>query len=197
MSAELTAPVPAWSADGIIPAVKEENPTSHLRSPYIVTAFDLALRFGITKTRRDLLKGLLDFRSELHRAGLIRGFQWINGSFVENVEVVSERSPNDIDLVTFFYIPDGHTASTLLRDFPHLFDHDTNKVTFSVDAYFQPLDQLPTEEVVNSALYWYSVWSHTRGGRWKGYLQLDLSGDEDEAAKTEIERMDSEEGDGP
>ncbi len=78
-----------------------------------------------------------------------------------------------------------------------MFDNDANKVTFSVDAYFEQLNQLTTEEVVNSASYWYSVWSHTRYGRWKGYLQLDLSGGEDDAAKAKLERMDSEEGDGP
>lgn len=96
--------IPAWNPDGIIPAHDQIDPTSHARSPYTVSLLDVMTRFGNTETRRDLLQRWLDFRAALHRLGITRGFQWIDGSFVENIEQTRNRSPNDIDLVTL-YLP--------------------------------------------------------------------------------------------
>lgn len=62
--------------------------------------------------RRELLKGLLEFRSELHRIGLVDGIQWLDGSFIENVEEIEGRHPKDIDVVTFlFKFPDKFSPS--------------------------------------------------------------------------------------
>lgn len=97
---------------------------------------------GKTEARRRLLAGLLNFRVALHEAGLVEGFQGIDGSFVENVEERESRSPEDIDLVTFFSIPGGHTQETLLKRFPGLFDNSRLKIDYSVDAYFIPLSQI-------------------------------------------------------
>ena len=40
--------------------------------------------------------------------------------------------------------------------------------------------------IIESSTYWYSLWSHTRDGQWKGYLQVELANVEDETARTEI-----------
>lgn len=45
--------------------------------------------------------GLLDLRAELTLAGKSDGFQWVDGSFTEDVEVQQGRTPNDVDVVTF------------------------------------------------------------------------------------------------
>ena len=92
------------------------------------------------------MTGLLDFRSELHKAGLMRGFQWIDGSFIENIEESEQRRPGDVDLVTFFHIPDKHTGDSLLRDFPVLFDNPKARTRYGVDAYFVQLNQVTPEE---------------------------------------------------
>ena len=91
--------IPDWEYAGVLPANEPDDPTSEIRSPYTASLFDLVTRFGSTQPRRRLFRGLLNFRAELHGAGLIHGFQWVNGSFVENVEARDGRSPNDIDLV--------------------------------------------------------------------------------------------------
>ena len=138
--------------------------------------------------------GLLDYRDALHQAGLTRGFQWINGSFLQNVEGTEGRDPNDIDIVTFFHVPNGHTQQTLLARFLHLFDHTQLKERYSIDAYSEILDPGDLEAIIQRSVYWHSIWSHTRGGIWKGYLQISLGNDQDEVAKAELERISSEGG---
>ena len=186
--------IPDWDSDSVLPANVVDGPTSAVRSPYTVSLFDLIARFGNTQPRRRLLRGLLDFRVELHKAGLIRGFQWINGSFAENVEERYDRPPNDIDLVTFFYIPDEYSAEMLVRNFCSLFDQINLKNDYAVDAYYVSLNQATAEEIINISIYWYSLWSHTRGGKWKGYLQIDLAGYDDEQARLQLDQLDKDKG---
>ena len=186
--------IPAWDRDGLLPANDLDNPTSKIRSPYTVSLFDLAERFGNTEPRRRLLRGLLDFRAELHEAGLTQGFQWINGSFLEDVESRNARPPNDIDLVTFFYIPDGYTGQRLLEDFPSLSDRAALKNRYAVDSYYAQLNQVTSEEIIDSAKYWYSLWSHTRDGNWKGYLQIDLADADDKQARLQLDQRNGDGG---
>ena len=189
-----TNSIPDWEYAGVLPANEPDDPTSEIRSPYTASLFDLVTRFGSTEPRRRILRGLLAYRAELHNSGLIRGFQWIDGSFVENVEETSGRPPNDIDIVTFLYVPDGYTAETLLQKFDTLFDKTTLKNDYSVDAYYAQLNQVTPEEMINESTYWYSLWSHTRDGKWKGYLQIDLADGDDGQARFQLDQMDGDEG---
>lgn len=93
----------------------------------------------------------------------------------------------DIDLVTFFYIPDGYNGPTLLQRYPGLFNPEFVKYHYAMDAYFVELNQIRIEESIEQALYWYSLWSHTRTERWKGYVQVDLTPDHDAAARAKLE----------
>ena len=88
--------VPEWDSRGVIPALDENDPTSSRRSPYRVSVYDLVMRFGHSETRRSLIAGLLDYRAELREVGLVRGFQWIDGSFVEDIERTEDRSPRSL-----------------------------------------------------------------------------------------------------
>ena len=185
---------PGWDATGIIPPSDPDDPVGTARSPYLVSLLALTARLGNTEARRSLLQGLLDFRAGLHVAGLTHGFQWIDGSFAENIEEMAERPPNDIDVVTFFHIPDGHTQGSLLQDFPNLFIPEKAKDRYGIDAYFVPLNQIPVESVIEYTAYWHSLWSHTREGLWKGYLQVDLSDADDAAARVDLEQATDEEG---
>ena len=187
--------IPDWGDDGVIPPIDPADPVSDERSPYIVSLFDLLARFGNTKPRRNILKGLLDFRAELHRAGLTQGFQWIDGSFVEDIENLENRPPGDIDVVTFFYIPDGHTQESLGAAAPHIFDTDAMNDMFGVDAYIYPLNQTALETIVKRSAYWYGIWSHRRGDLlWKGFVQIDLDDGEDERARAALDKIRGKEG---
>ena len=184
---EYTAPIPNWSSRGVLPPINSAEPTSTDRSPYRVSLIDFVLRFGNTESRRRILEGFLDFRSALHEIGVDNGFQWVNGSFLENIEITENRSPRDLDLVTFFRLPEGRTQRTLRDAAPNIFGNAYCKDNFHVDAHFQPLDDGSPEHLVARSAYWYSVWSHRRNGYWKGYLQLDLSHTDDEIARANID----------
>ena len=104
--------IPDWNARGILPPTNPQSPTGIDRSPYAISLMDLVLRFAKTPERIGILEGFLSFRQAMHRLGLVRGFQWVDGSFLENIELIEGRTPHDIDIVTFFYIPEGMTQES-------------------------------------------------------------------------------------
>jgi len=181
--------IPDWNSNGVIPPIDPTNPTSFERSPYEVSLTDLVLRFGTSPERQEVLNGFLLFRSELHKVGLTRGVQWLDGSFLENIESLESRAPNDIDVVMFYHRPNSYTQQELFKASPRLFNHDNVKEYYHVDAYLINLDDNTPEFLVSSSAYWYSVWSHRRNLLWKGYLQIDLSQTHDDSAIDTLKRM--------
>ena len=186
--------IPNWSPRGVLPPINSAQPTSTDRSPYRVSLIDFVLRFGNTEPRRRILEGFLDFRSALHEVGVDNGFQWINGSFVENIEMIEGRAPRDIDVVTFFHMPGGKNQETLSQAAPRLFDPPATKEDYRVDAYFVQLNTDMPEALVAQYAYWDRLWSHRRDGQRKGYVQIDLSPADDQEAKTKFDSMVNEGG---
>jgi hypothetical protein len=185
--------VPPWNSLGLIPPVDGTNPTSSERSPYTISLVDFVLRFGQTPERRMVLNGFLQYRAALNSAGLNKGFQWLDGSFLENIELIEARAPNDIDVVTFFDLPVGKSQKDLQSKFPELFPATRLamqglKSKFKVDAYIQDLGAAPVS-LVNRSLYWYSMWSHRRDQVWKGYVQINLAPFEDAAAHEQLKNL--------
>ncbi len=100
--------------------------TSAHSSPYVVTAGELVQRFAINASRCVILDGLLRYRAELRELGFVGGFQWLDGSFVEDVEAREDRAPKDIDVVTFAHPPAGMSKAQInqmMGSRPDLFDH--------------------------------------------------------------------------
>ncbi len=79
---------------------------------------------------------MLAFRRELAKLGLAAGFQWLDGSFVEHVELVRGRAPADIDVVTFADLGGEAGQQRLFAQNQALFIPDAVKAQFSVDAYY-------------------------------------------------------------
>lgn len=182
--------IPAWTATGVIPPVASTNPTGPERSPYIVSLGELVLRFATSADRRRVLDGFLRYRSRLHFAGLIDGFQWLDGSFLEHVELLEGRPPNDLDVVTFFRPPTGRTQTDIHNAAPDAFpltgaERTAFKRVFWVDPYLVNLNA-PSERLIASSTYWYSMWSHRRDTSWKGYLQIELGPFEDAVAAAHL-----------
>lgn len=167
--------IPDWNALGLLPPIDAEGPTSVARSPYPVSLKDLVLRFATSPERKAILAGFLQYRAVLHRFGATEGFQWLDGSFMEEVEVLEKRAPKDIDVVSFIH-------GTLSEDADQYVEHSAAKANFSVDSYFVELDQIPPSEVVLLSAYWYSMWSHRRNQAWKGFLQVEMAPNEDAEA---------------
>ncbi len=167
----------------------QDAPVGPNRSPYAVDLCEVIERFSITAERISILYGLLDYRAALHGAGLVDGFQWLDGSFMENVELLQQRPPNDLDLVTFFCLPAGVTELQLAQRAANLFDSNFTKKTYKIDAYPATLGELADEQWVKEVAYWYSVWSHNRAGQWKGFLQIPLAAHDDAAARQLLDRI--------
>lgn len=180
------AAIPSWNSMGVMPPLNSISPVDADRSPYEVSLSDAMFRFGTSPDRCRILAGFLEYRRRLHLAGLDKGFQWLDGSFLEHIEKLEGRSPNDIDVVTFFVMPAGLTQLQLAAAHPDLFPVTPTarvgfKNAFFVDPYWVNLDS-PSEHLIRSSVYWYSMWSHRRDLSWKGFLQVDLSGSEDASA---------------
>lgn len=190
-----TVAIPDWSLQGTLPPFSPEDPTSGNRSPYRASLIDFVLRFGNSATRHDLVEGFLNFRSALAAIGLVSGFQWVDGSFLEDIETVENRDPRDIDVVTFYHLPEGETQETLFLAAPRIFNPQATKNDFRVDAYYVQLNADLVEQIVDQATYWYSLWSHRRSGQWKGYIQMDLSPSENQEAKVNLDEMRKQGGD--
>jgi len=188
--------IPYWNEVGVIPPMDMSNPTSANRSPYKTDIIKLVERYATSPQRIEILRGLIHFRKAIHNTGLVNGFQWIDGSFIENIELTGKRPPNDIDVVTFFRVNEGDTQQNVIGRNLNLFSPEMaqwRKETFKVDSYFQSL-QVPSESLVEKTVYWYSMWSHRRDLTWKGFIQIPLSPAQDFQALTTLESIGSERG---
>lgn len=175
--------IPAWNMAGVIPPIRPGQPGhSTDRSPYAAPLATVAERFAQSSQRLKILNGLLEYRSELHRLGLTSGFQWLDGSFLEDIEAREARPPKDIDVVTYFHLPEGESQASLHAKAGRLFDHEFVARTYYVDAYQGILGEPFNLSVVRRLAYWYSMWSHRRDGLWKGFVEVDLSHSGDAAA---------------
>lgn len=178
--------IPNWNARGVIPPIAPgEHGASARRAPYVVTMIEVVERYAFSKQRRTILRGLLALRRGLSAAGMTEGFQWLDGSFVEDVETHRSRPPADIDVVSFVPLGDAAQQRALLSRYPDFFVPAKTKKRFYVDAYYRNLDDPHDQNTVRWTAYWYSMWAHRRGDQlWKGFLEVPLSaGDDDEAMR--------------
>jgi len=183
--------IPEWNIQGLLPPIKpEEDGSSPIRSPYEVDIITFIDRFAISKDRCNILDGFLKYRKALYDVGIYEGFQWLNGSFIQDVEMQENRSPNDIDVVTFLVLPEQFDEDRLRE----LFDAQQTKKDFFVDAYPFQLNQKYDASAVKSITYWYSMWSHTRDKIWKGFIQVMLDSEKDAEAKALLDAIKKEKG---
>jgi len=171
--------IPAWNGAGFLPPwASQGSPTANNgRSPYHTTMLDFVRRFAITDARILICQGLVDYRAELRQLG-VKGFQWLDGSFVENVESFRPQRPQpaDIDVVTFadFGPQHGSRLSDLSR---------RSKSQHQVDGYFVSLLD-PPEKIVDRTAYWFGLFGHRRtDGAWKGMVQVDLGTSDQDSAQ--------------
>jgi hypothetical protein len=129
--------------------------------------------------------GFLTLRDLLFDLG-IKGFQWLDGSFLEDIEAQASRDPGDIDVVTFVADPlDLHALATLINSNLWLLDQNHTKTNYRVDHFLVPLGSAP-RNLIELTRYWYGLFSHRRDGVWKGMLKVDLSDPIDDAAASAL-----------
>lgn len=184
----MSNPIPRFDHNLVLPPhLGDPTQRTHL-SPYPCTTLDLCERFGTTPERKRILGRFLDFRERLQNEGLFTGFQWLDGSFLEDVEVRDGRPPRDLDLVTVYWGYDRAFQVALVQKFPEFARRALSKARYSLDHYV--LDAgCTTELTIDQTRYWISLFSHNRSGVWKGMLRIELNTpDEDAAARLELEK---------
>lgn len=163
--------------------------SSALMSPFWATMQEFVVRFGNTLERIKILEGLLDYRARLRSYG-ITGFQWLSGSFVENVEVIRNRPPGDVDVVSIIYRPAGYESDGEWNAFAVgevdelLFKADLMKKTYQCDAYTIDMND-PAFEVVDLTRFWFGLFTHQKvTDNWKGIVVVELDEQQDTEART-------------
>lgn len=156
-------------------------------SPYRVSLTELVTRFGTTPERKTLLRGFLNYRVKMKSLGFSDGFQWIDGSFVEDIESTMQRPPADIDLVTFSALPGCINSEEdwdqFLEENQVLFEPELSKGEFLCDPYYINIHTHPIY-LIQQTRYWFGLFTHQRStSLWKGILEIDLAEDETEALK--------------
>lgn len=184
---DIVMPIPAFSIDSILPPyVGPQGPggSPEDMSPYAVSAVETVTTLGTTDERKAILRGWLRHRAALRAIGFNRGFQWLDGSFVE------DKQPNDLDLVAFLYRPDDamdrDALSALLVANPGLFRRHQVKASFRLDFFAIDLNG-SAEGIVNLTRYYLGLFSHRRGDDlWKGMLQVRLEDAADDMAASAV-----------
>ena len=178
--------IPDWD-NAVLPTVRkvppEEQDRTENRSPYHASFRGLIERFATTPERVQLLHNLLNYREALYGVGVIEGFQWINGSFVEHVEARDrpgkEPRPYDIDVVTFYHQPDDQPP-----EFHDLFRPSIVRNRYNIDAFNLVMGTPTTNHLVESVAYWYGMWSTRREDQMpKGFVQVNLDPEHDPEAR--------------
>lgn len=142
-------------------------------SPYVCDIMEFCQHFSTSQERIEILIGLVNFRLRMIQHGILIGFQWIDGSFTENIEARENRAPNDVDVATFFKgVPEGY-EKYLKVHFPEFLSPILSKQNYHVDHYPVPYAMQP-ELTVELTKYWYQLFSHNRAGVWKGILKIPL-----------------------
>lgn len=94
-------PIPDFDHNNVIPP-HLGNPTEPDKiSPYKADILEFCHKFATSPQRIEILKGFVNFRLEANKNGILCGFQWVDGSFSEDIEKSEQRAPNDIDVVSF------------------------------------------------------------------------------------------------
>lgn len=167
----LATSIPPFNHEGMLPPVPSDFPCDMIRSPYPVSMMDLILRFGTSPQRCNILRGFIRLRHMLF-SNSFKGFQWIDGSFVERLP---DREPNDIDVVSFV---DHSINSDMLFDImvgDKLISSFGSKEEYLCDSYMVDMSiDIPKIETIEATTYWFSLFSHTRESVWKGMLKIGL-----------------------
>jgi len=141
-----------------------------------------------TADRVAILNGLCSLRDQFRAFGITEGYQWLGGSFTEDIETLENRPPGDVDVVTFAYRPPHLVTPAIWLQFSKenvgFFNPDAIKHDYKCHAFYIDLNKAP-HLIVADTSYWFGLFSHKRNGVWKGMLRVRLH-DDDSGAKAKL-----------
>ena len=167
-------PIPSFDYNHVLPPHLGNPINLTDLSPYHCSILEVCNHFGTSKERIEILKGLVTFRQKMTENGVIYGFQWLDGSFLENIEVSEKRPPNDIDVVTFFGGMTKVEQVNLACKFPEFASAVLAKQNFKVDHYPFDYSYCP-DATVEMTRYWIQLFTHNRNSIWKGILRIPIN----------------------
>ncbi|ESY03578.1 hypothetical protein X753_21290 [Mesorhizobium sp. LNJC399B00] len=174
------------------PFVGVDATTTASRSPYFAHITEVVQNFGTSVERRALLSNLISYRTLLAGEGYVSGLQFVDGSFVEDIESVAKRPPSDIDVFSILNLPAKYLGAgpdilaegeAFWRD--RVANREHNKANLKLDTYALLVEQTALGDMLQQVMYWYSLFSHQRDTfAWKGFLAIVIDpGADKEAAK--------------
>jgi len=179
--------IPPFNIDGVVPpfvGARGPGGSSADMSPYVASALEIVVFFGSSNLRKSILRGWLAHRAAVRAIGFDRGFQWVDGSFVE------DKVPGDVDVISFFYRPLAASTQTqlfaLMQANVELFKRPLVKTKYKVDLMLVDLNGSP-EALVEATRYYFGLCSHRRVDHlWKGMIRVNLGDLTDEAAALSV-----------
>lgn len=176
----MSNPIPNFDHNGVLPP-HLGNPTEPSQvSPYRCSSVALCERFATSAKRTEILKGFIAFRQKLHNFGLTDGVQWLDGSFLEDIETREMRPPNDLDLVTIYWGYDLLFQEKLFQNIEEFANSSLSKRNYLLDHYPFDASYSPMATVALSS-YWIQLFSHNRDAVWKGMLEIPLNTPKEDA----------------
>lgn len=164
--------IPDFDYNNVLPPYIGNAANPGNQSPYPCDIMEFCHHFATSPARIAILKGFVRFRLACVVNG-IRGRQWIDGSFVENVEASESRDPHDMDVVTLMKIGPEIDEARLLSAFPEFVNHRLSIKNYMVDHYPFIINLSP-EYTIQQSKYWNLLFGHNRRGVWKGMLEIPL-----------------------
>lgn len=175
--------IPNFDHNGVIPPhLGNPGAGGNQMSPYPTTPLEFCQRFATSPERIDILKKFLQFRSEMRKCG-ISGFQWLDGSFLEDVENSSrKRPPSDLDLLTFFNPVTPAQNTDIMTNFKEFVDRKECKTKYKLDHLLINIGSHPLT-TIEFTRYFLQLFTHNKDQVWKGMLKLDvgLANEDDDA----------------
>lgn len=186
--------LPPFDLRGLLPPFKGGDPVTADRSPYFCDMSELCATLGTSDHRKQLLRNLIAYRALLATDDYADGLQFVDGSFVENIEQIESRNPTDIDVFSILSPPAKYVGNLAAWNAvgvtfwqTEIIDQAKNKARFSLDCYAMMFDASRPAALLKQLLYWYSLFSHRRANHdWKGFVAVPLDAAGDQAALATI-----------
>ena len=166
--------IPPFDKNNVLPPYIGATPTKRgFQSPYTSDIMELCHYFAKTPARICILKGFVRFRIDCAANGIGKGVQWLDGSFMEDIELSGSRDPRDIDVISLIQSKNPKEEAEIIARFPSFCDSNLSKAKYHVDHYFFYYDMSP-RDTIESTKYWIQLFSHNRLGIWKGMIEIPL-----------------------
>ena len=161
-----------FDKNNVLPPFIGDRNAPYNMSPYTCDIMELCRHFSTSCTRIEILKELVQFRIRCVALG-IKGRQWIDGDFVENIEATENRDPDKVVVISLIYKLDDDHYRHILNEFPEFADTKLSRENLRVEHHAFVINLSP-EYTVMFSKHWNMLFGHNSRGVWKGMLEMPL-----------------------